>query len=141
MASFTKREEALLDELLAGRTDAKDILGEHGLVKALTKRFVEKALESEMTSHLGYEPHAKSDSSQSNSRNGRGQKRIQTDAAQFDIEVPRDRDGSFEPQLVKKRQRRLEGFDDKVLALYSRGLSTREVQGQLEELYLSLIHI
>jgi transposase-like protein len=101
----------------------------------LTKRVVERALEAELTAHLGYAPHTRNGSSPGNCRNGKGKKTVQTETAQFDIDVPRDRDSSFEPQLVKKRQRRLDGFDDKVLALYARGLSTREIQGHLEELY------
>jgi transposase-like protein len=135
MTRNTAKHDALLDELLKEYTDPKDILGEHGLLRQLTTRLVERALEAELTAHLGYEPHARNGPSPGNYRNGRGKKTIQTETAQFEIEVPRDRDGSFEPQLIKKRQRRLEGFDDQVLALYARGLSTREIQAHLEELY------
>jgi putative transposase len=135
MTRNTAKQDALLDELLKDYTDPKAILGEHGLLRQLTTRLVERALEAELTAHLGYEPHARSGHSPGNYRNGRGQKTVQTETAQFDIAVPRDRDGSFEPQLIKKRQRRLDGFDDKVLALYARGLSTREIQAHLEELY------
>ena len=135
MIRHTTTQDALLDELLKDYTNPKDILGEHGLLRQLTKRVVERALEAELTAHLGYEPHARNESGPGNCRNGKGKKTVQTETAQFDIEVPRDREGSFEPQLVKKRQRRLEGFDDKVLALYARGLSTREIQAHLEELY------
>jgi putative transposase len=105
------------------------------LLRQLTKRVVERALEAELTTHLGYAPHARNGSGPGNCRNGKGKKTVQTETAQFDIEVPRDRDGSFEPQLVKQRQRRRDGFDDKVLALYARGLSTREIQAHHEELY------
>lgn len=129
------RQDALLDELLRGLGDPKDILGEHGLLKQLQKRLVERALQAEMTEHLGYEPHAPEGHGSGNSRNGKGTKTVQTDTGQFEIEVPRDREGSFEPQLVKKRQRRLSGFDDKVVALYARGLSTREIQAELESIY------
>ena len=135
MTRNTAKHDALLDELLKDYTDPKDILGEHGLLRQLTTRVVERALEAELTAHLGYEPHVRNGSSAGNYRNGKGKKTVQTATAQFDIDVPRDRDGSFEPQLVKKRQRRLDGFDDKVLALYARGLSTREIQDHLEELY------
>src|SRR5919201_986787 len=135
MTRNTAKQNALLDELLKDYTDPKDILGEHGLLRHLTTRVVERALEAELTAHLGYAPHARNGSSPGNCRNGKGKKTVQTETAQFDIDVPRDRDGSFEPQLVKKRQRRLDGFDDKVLALYARGLSTREIQDHLEELY------
>ena len=88
-----------------------------------------------MSDHLGYEPHHIKGRGSGNNRNGKGHKTVQSDTGALEIEVPRDRNATFEPQLVKKRQRRLEGFDDKVLALYSRGLSTRDIQGQLEELY------
>src|SRR5499425_1242637 len=135
MTRNTAKQDVLLDELLKEYTDPKDILGEHGLLRQLTTRLVERVLEAELTAHLGYEPHARNGSGTAHYRNGRGKKTVQTETAQFDIEVPRDRDGSFEPQLIKKRQRRLEGFDDQVLALYARGLSTREIQGHLEELY------
>jgi transposase-like protein len=129
------RQDALLDELLRGCSDAKDILGEHGLLKQMQKRLLERALQGEMTAHLGYESHAPEGHGSGNSRNGKGKKIVQTAAGQFEIEVPRDRDASFEPQLVKKRQRRLSGFDDKVLAFYARGLSTREIQAELESIY------
>src|SRR5919202_1382084 len=135
MTRNAAKHDALLDELLKDYTDPKDILGEHGLLRQLTKRVVERALEAELTAHLGYAPHARNGNSPGNCRNGKGKKTVQTETGQFDLEVPRDRDGSFEPQLVKKRQRRLDGFDDKVLALYARGLSTREIQDHLEELY------
>jgi putative transposase len=135
MTRHTAKHDALLDELLKDYTDPKDILGAHGLLRQLTKRVIERALEAELTTHLGYEPHARNGSGTANYRNGKGKKTVQTETAQFAIAVPRDRDGSFEPQLVPKRQRRLEGFDDQVLALYARGLSTREIQAHLEDLY------
>lgn len=135
MTITQKKTDALLDELLKGCRTPQDILGEHGLLKQLTKRMVERALEAEMSDHLGYEAYAPEGRGTGNSRNGKTKKTIQSDAGQFEIEVPRDREGHFEPQMVRKRQRRLDGFDDKVLALYARGLSTREIQAQLEELY------
>jgi putative transposase len=135
MTSVDPKQEALLDELLKNYTSPQDILGEHGLLKHLTRRMVERALEAELTAHLGYVPHARHGPEQENCRNGKGKKIVQTDTGQFDIAVPRDRNGSFAPQLVKKRQRRLEGCDDKVRSLYARGLSTREIQAHLEELY------
>jgi putative transposase len=135
MTRNTAKRDALLDELLKDYTDPKDILGEHGLLRQLTKRVVERALEAELTAHLGYAPHARNGNESENCRNGKGKKTVRTETGQFALEVPRDRDGSFEPQLVKKRQRRLDGFDDKVLALYARGLSTREIQAHLEDLY------
>jgi transposase-like protein len=135
MARVKSKQDALIDELLKECRDPKQILGKQGLLKQLTKRLVERALQAELTDHLGYEPNAAEGRGVENSRNGYGQKTLQGDSGPIQVEVPRDRNSSFEPQLVKKRQRRLEGFDDKVLALYSRGLSTRAIQGQLEELY------
>lgn len=135
MTRNAAKHEALLDELLKDYTNPKDILGEHGLLKQLTKRMIERALAAELTEHLGYAPHVRQERDGTNCRNGKGKKTVQTETGQFDLAVPRDRNGSFEPQLVRKRQRRLEGFDDKVLALYARGLSTREIQAHLEELY------
>jgi len=135
MARGKSKQDALIDELLKECKDPKEILGKNGLLKQLTKRLVERTLQAELTDHLGYEPHAAEGRGSGNCRNGNGQKTLQSDSGSIAIEVPRDRNGSFEPQFVKKRQRRLEGFDDKVLALYARGLSTRDIQGQLEELY------
>jgi len=135
MARAKSKQDALIDELLKECKDPKEILGKNGLLKQLTKRLVERTLQAELTDHLGYEPHAAEGRGSGNCRNGNGQKTLQSDSGSIAIEVPRDRNGSFEPQFVKKRQRRLEGFDDKVLALYARGLSTRDIQGQLEELY------
>jgi len=135
MTRKKSKQDTLIDELLEDCQDPKDILGENGLLKQLTKRLVERTLEAELSDHLGYEPHHIKGRGSGNNRNGKGHKTVQGDTGALEIEVPRDRNGTFEPQLVKKRQRRLEGFDDKVLALYARGLSTRDIQGQLEELY------
>lgn len=136
MTSSREHQDALLDELLKDYDgDPKQILGEGGLMKQLQKRLVERALEGEMQAHLGYAPHERAEQGRRNARNGHGKKTVASDAGEFEIVVPRDREAAFEPQLVKKRQRRLDGFDDKVIALYARGLSTREIQAQLEELY------
>jgi transposase-like protein len=135
MTSAKTKHDALLDELLKDYTDPKDILGEHGLLKQLTKRVMERALDAELTAHLGYAPHVRHGSEAGNTRNGTSPKTVQTDTGPLRLEVPRDRQGRFLPRLVPKRQRRLEGFDDKVLSLYARGLSTRDLQGHLEELY------
>ncbi len=124
----------MLDELLKGKKP-DEILGKDGVLKELTKRLVERALEGEMTHHLGYEKHAADGRNGGNSRNGKSSKRVQGDSGELELAVPRDRDGSFEPELVKKGQRRLAGFDDKVLSLYARGMTTREIQGHLHELY------
>ena len=135
MASKKSKQDALIDELLKDCKSSDDILGKHGLVKQLTKRLVEKTLEAELTDHLGYEPNALQGRGSGNNRNGKSKKTVQTDSGEIQIEVPRDRNTSFEPQLVKKRQRRLKGFDEKVIAFYARGLSTRDIQGQLQEIY------
>jgi putative transposase len=135
MTSSKPIPEALLKELLKDYKSPQDLLGESGLIKQLTKQLAEAALEAEMTTHLGYARHAHEGRGSGNSRNGKTRKSIQSEAGQYEIEVPRDREGSFEPQLVPKRTRRLEGFDEKILALYARGQSTREIQAQLEELY------
>jgi transposase-like protein len=135
MTSVNTEQEALLDALLKDYTSPQAILGEHGLLKQLTTRVVERVLEAELTAHLGYAPHVRHGPEEQNARNGKGRKTVQTDPEPVDLVVPRDRNGSFTPQLVPKRQRRLEGFDAKVLSLYARGLSTREIQGHLEELY------
>jgi transposase-like protein len=133
-----KRDEAdkLIDDLIAGKTP-EEIVGEGGLLQALTKRVYERALEGELTHHLGYPPLAPEGRNSGNSRNGKTTKRVKTGSADVTLEIPRDRNGEFEPQLVKKHQRRLPGFDDKVLALYARGLTTRDIQGHLEEMYQS----
>jgi transposase-like protein len=125
----------LLDELLKGCDGPEDILGEHGLLKQLTQRLVDRALQAELTTHLGYAPHDRGDTPRGNTRNGTTAKTVLSESGPLTIAVPRDRDGSFEPHLVPKRRRRLEGFDDKVLSLYARGLTVREIQGHLEELY------
>jgi len=135
MASKKSKQDALIDELLQDCDDPKDILGKNGLLKQLTKRLVERTLEAELTDHLGYRPNAPQGRGSGNNRNGKSQKTVQSDSGPLPIAVPRDRNGSFEPQLVKKRQRRLKGFDEKVIALYARGLSTRDIQGQFQELY------
>lgn len=135
MASKKSKQDALIDELLKDCDDPKDILGKNGLLKQLTKRLVERTLAAELTDHLGYGPNAPQGRGSGNNRNGKSQKTVQGDSGPLQIAVPRDRNGSFEPQLVKKRQRRLKGFDEKVIALYARGLSTRDIQGQFQELY------
>jgi transposase-like protein len=134
MAEKKKEVDELLDELIKGKTP-EELLGESGVLKELTRRLVERALQGEMTAHVGYEKHAAEGRNGKNSRNGVSRKRVKTASAEVEIEVPRDREGSFEPLLVRKGQRRLAGFDDKVIALYARGLTTREIQGHLKELY------
>jgi putative transposase len=126
--------DRMLDELVKGKPP-EEILGDEGILKQLTKRLVERALEGEMTTHLGYEKHSAEGKNTGNSRNGKSAKRVKGEFGEVELEIPRDRNGEFEPQLVKKGQRRLPGFDEKVIALYARGMTTREIQGHLHELY------
>ena len=136
MTDLTPMQKSLLDELFKGfRGNARELLGEHGLIKQITQRALESALEGELTDHLGYLPHESAGRNSGNSRNGKSRKTLQSTAGALAIEVPRDRNGSFEPQRVRKRQRRVEGLDDKIIALYARGLSTREIGAELTELY------
>jgi putative transposase len=127
--------DELIDELLAGARTEQEIAGPGGLLGQLTKRLVERAMEVELTDHLGYEPHQEPCGGTGNTRNGSTSKTLITESGEVRIDTPRDRAGTFEPQIVRKRQRRFEGFDDKILALYSRGLSTRDIEAHLEEIY------
>jgi putative transposase len=127
--------DELIDRLLAGYSKPEDLTGKDGILKQLTARLVERALQSEMTEHLGYERHDPRGRGTPNSRNGTGSKTLTTEHGPVEIEVPRDRDASFEPQLVKKRQTRFTGFDEKILGMYARGMTVRDIQGHLEDIY------
>jgi putative transposase len=127
--------DEVIDELLAGASSEEEIAGPGGLLAELTKRLVERAMEVELTEHVGYEPHCEPAGGAPNQRNGTTAKTLITEHGRVEIDAPRDRDGSFEPQIVRKRQRRFVGFDEKILALYSRGLSTRDISAHLEEIY------
>src|SRR5438270_3125397 len=133
MESKTKLETAL-DELLAGKS-TEEIVGPNGLLKQLTKSLLERAMHAELTHHLGYEKHEPEGRGRGNSRNGQSRKTVQGDFGSVEIAVPRDRNGSFEPQILPKHERRFAGFDGKILSLYARGLTTREIQSHLEEIY------
>lgn len=128
------RVDELLDELLADSQGPEDILGESGLLKQLSKRLVERALVGELTHHL---KQSKEDelSRQPNSRNGYSPKTVQSQQGKMELSIPRDRLGEFEPELVQKHQRRISGLDEKILLMYARGTSTRDISAQLEELY------
>jgi putative transposase len=130
-----KKPKDLIDELLAGCKTPADIAGENGLLKQLTKAIIERAMQAELTTHLGYEKHSVEGHNTGNSRNGTSDKRLKGDFGTLEIAVPRDREASFEPQLVAKGETRWHGFDDKILSLYARGMTTREIQGHLEEMY------
>ena len=125
----------LLDKLIEGYEKPEDLIGENGLLKQLTKALLERALNAELTHHLGYEKHDPEGRGSGNSRNGTGRKNLKGDFGEIEIEVPRDRRGEFEPKIVSKHQRRFDGFDDKILSMYARGMTTREIQGHLEEIY------
>jgi len=129
------RKNELIDELLKECDNPEDILGKDGLLKQLTKIIVERALEGELTDHLGYPPHSQTGNNTGNSRNGKGRKVLKGDLGEIPVDIPRDRNGTYEPQLIKKRQTRFDGFDDKIIALYARGMTTRDIQAQLEDIY------
>ena len=118
--------EELLSGLLANYKKPEDLIGENGLLKQLTKLLVEKALDAELTEHLGHERHEAVANASGNTRNGKSKKTLKGDFGELPIEVPRDRHGSFEPQLIPKHQTRWAGFDDKINSLYARGLTVRE---------------
>jgi putative transposase len=124
-----------LDELLSGYEKPEDLLGEDGLFKQLKKALLERALGAELTHHLGYEKGDPAGRGTGNSRNGSYPKTVLTEDGAVDIEVPRDRNSTFEPQIVPKGETRLDGFDDKIISLYARGMTVREIQGHLRELY------
>ena len=121
--------DEVIDELLAGARTEEEIVGPGGVLAQLTKRLVERAMSAELTEHLGYEPHREPPGGTGNTRNGSTGKTLATEHGPVRIETPRDRKGSFEPQIVRKGQRRFEGFDDKILALYSRGLVDPRYRG------------
>ena len=127
--------EALLASLLADYKKPEDLIGENGLLKQLTKLLVEKALDAELTEHLGHGKNELVANAAGNTRNGKSKKTLKGDFGELPIEVPRDRHGTFEPQLVPKHQTRWSGFDDKILSLYARGMTVREIQSHLEEIY------
>lgn len=127
--------DEVLNELLKEYEKPEDLLGKDGLLKQLQKRLLEKAMGAELTAHLGYAKHDPAGRNTGNSRNGTSPKAIQGEFGKVDLAVPRDRNGSFEPVIVAKGQRRFEGFDQAIISLYSRGLTTREIQGHLLEIY------
>jgi putative transposase len=135
MTTSTTITPELLDQLLANYTKPEDLLGEEGLFKQLKKALIERALGAELTEHLGYEKGDPAGRGSGNSRNGISAKTVLTGDGEIEIATPRDRAGTFEPQLIPKGQTRFEGFDDKILSLYARGMTVREIQGHLTEIY------
>jgi putative transposase len=128
-------DERLIDELLKDYKSPEEIIGANGLLKQLTKAVLERVLENEMTAHLGYEKHDPAGHHQGNPRNGKSRKTLRGDFGELELETPRDRQATFEPKIVGKRQTLWTGFDDKILSMYARGMTTREIQGHLEEIY------
>ena len=128
-------DKTLIDQLLADYKKPEDIIGENGLLKQLTKALLERALQAELTDHLGFEKHDPAGHHSGNSRNGTSRKALKGDFGELELETPRDRQASFEPVIVAKGQSRFTGFDDKIISMYARGMSTREIQGHLQEIY------
>ena len=130
-----KRKHELIDELLKDYAGPDSFWGESGLFADLKKRIVERALDAEMDEHLGYSKHDPKGNNSGNSRNGRGKKKVVIDSDEVELSPPRDRNGSFEPTLIPKGERYFEGFNDKIIAMYGRGMSVRDTQACLLELY------
>jgi putative transposase len=128
-------DKDILDRLLKDYKSPEDLLGPGGLLKQLTGALVERALETEMTDHLGYEKNRAKGAATGNARNGKTKKTLRTDDGPMTISVPRDRDATFDPKIVPKHQRHFDGFDDKILAMYAGGMTVREIQGHLAEIY------
>ena len=136
-ASISKDAQQQLVAELVTRAHAEggDLVGPDGLLAEVTKRVLETGLEVEMSEHLGYDKHAVEGRNHGNSRNGTRAKTVLTDVGPVDVDVPRDRDGSFDPKTVKKRQRRLGGVDAMVISLCAKGLTTGEIAAHLAEVY------
>ena len=125
----------LIDQLLEGNSSPEDILGDDGLLKQLTKRVAERALAAEMDEHLGYSKHEVSGKNSGNSRNGKSAKTVRSVHGDIELDVPRDRNGSFDPKLVKNGEKQLNGFDDRIISLYARGMTTRDIQAHFQDAY------
>jgi len=127
--------DELLDALMKDYKKPEDLIGENGLLKQLTKKLLERAMQAEMTEHLGYEKHAPTGNNSGNSRNGSYSKTVKGDFGNLDVTVPRDRKASFDPIILPKGESRFTGFDDKIISMYARGMTTRDIQAHLEEIY------
>lgn len=130
-----RTQEQLIDELLKEYKGPESFWGETGIFAQLKKKIIERTLDAEMDNHLGYTKHDPKGHNSGNSRNGKGKKTVVIDSEQVELEPPRDRNGTFEPQLIPKRQKYFQGFDDKILAMYARGMSVRDIQSCLLEMY------
>ena len=131
---MTIRKE-VLDELIGELKNPEEFYGRGGLIETLTKAITERVLEGELTHHLGYPKDSVAGNNSGNSRNGKTSKTVKGKNGDLDLKIPRDRNSSFEPQLIEKYQKRFDGFDEKIISLYARGMTTRDIQAQLEELY------
>ena len=127
--------DKLIDQLLEGCDSPEDILGEAGLLKQLTKKVAERALNAEIEQHLGYAKNAPEGRNSGNSRNGKSSKKVRSVHGEIELDIPRDRSGRFEPKLIKKGEKQLNGFDDRIISLYARGMTTRDIQAHFEESY------
>lgn len=127
--------DEMLDALIKECKKPEDIVGENGLLKQLTKHVLERAMQVEMTDHLGYEKHSPDGNNSGNSRNGTYNKKVKGEFGTLEVTVPRDRNGSFDPQILPKGQSRFTGFDDKIISMYARGMTTRDIQSHLQEMY------
>jgi len=134
MAKKTRQEE-LIDELLTGYDSPEEFWGESGLFSQLKKKLVDRALEAEMDDHLGYSKHDPKGNNSGNSRNGNGKKTVVLGDDQVELAPPRDRNGTFEPQMIPKGKKYFQGFDDRIIAMYARGMSVRDIQAHLLEMY------
>ena len=125
----------VLDELLKGYKGPDDFYGPNGLIKQLSKALIERAMQAELTEQIGYQKSKSGGKETSNRRNGKSSKTLRTDQGPMEIDVPRDRDSEFEPQIIPKHQREWRGFDDKILSMYGLGLSTKAIQENLKDIY------
>jgi putative transposase len=128
-------DKELIDNLLKDYQNPEDLIGESGLLKQLTKQLLERIMAAELTEHVGYEKHDPLGHNSGNSRNGTSAKTMKGSFGRLALDVPRDRNGTFEPQIIEKHQTHFTGFDANIISLYARGLSTREIQQHLEEIY------
>ena len=135
MTKDKKIDDELIASLLKDYKNPVDLIGEHGLLKQLTKQLLERAMAAELTEHVGYEKHEAAGNNSGNSRNGKSAKTVKGSFGELVLETPRDRNGTFEPQIIEKHQTHFTGFDANIISLYARGLSTREIQQHLEEIY------
>ena len=130
-----KRKQKLIDELLSDYDGPESFWGDSGIFADLKKRIVERTLDAEMDDHLGYSKHDPKGNNSGNSRNGRGKKRVVIDSDEVELTPPRERNSNFEPQLIPKGKKYFKGFNDKIIAMYARGMSVRDIQACLLDMY------